>query len=394
MGFEADQKEKHVKLAEEALQHKDYKKAYFHTLKAAEFALKLAKKYSDTYPAISKTLVREANGLIDVAEDLKQKVKATPESPKVIDTSDEDKKIPEETQEKEEGGVSSPWLLAEKPNITLKDVAGLKEAKKILMDNVITPFMFPEEYHKYGIEPGTGILLFGPPGTGKTYLGKALAGQLDIPFFRVDISKVVSKWVGDTEKHITRIFEEAQKYGKAIIFFDEIDGLFSKRGSGSTVMDRAIAHFLSTVDGVEKKKYSLLLIGTTNAPWKLDEALLRPGRFSRILYVGLPDKEARKKMFEQRILPFPHDDDIDFDKLAEMSEGYSGADIDYLCRVARLKAVKRTIEQKIRFQADQEESPIKFDDLLAAFEEVKPSITKEQLERYEKWLKEHNARIA
>jgi len=327
MGFEVDKKQEHEKLAEEALKKKDYKKAFFHSLKAAEYTLKLAKKYVGDADVLASRMVKEAHGLMDIAEEIKQKMEESGDALPVGEIGDSSKI--------EADFKAKSWLLLEKPKIRLSDVAGMDEVKRILMEEVIHPFIYPEHYKKYGIEPGVGIILYGPPGTGKTYLGKALAGELDIPFFLVDISKVVSKWVGDTEKHITEIFNEAAKFGKAIIFFDEIDGLFSKRGSGSTVMDRAIAHFLSTVDGVSDKKATLLLLGTTNVPWKLDEALLRPGRFSRILYVSLPDFNARRKMFEQRISPYPHSEDIDFDKLAEKSDGYSGADIDYLCRVAR-----------------------------------------------------------
>lgn len=374
MSFDADKKQEHETAAEKALSEKDYRKAFFHIVKAAEFTLKLAERNVEDSPILAERYADDALSLLDIAEQVKQRIKAKPQKhkqPKLAEVSEEDH-------------PTSPWLLHSRPAVKFDDVAGMEDVKEVIRNEVIEPFLHPEAYQRHGVEPGTAVLLYGPPGTGKTLLGRAIAGELDIPFFLIDISRVVSKWVGDTEKHLTQIFQQASQSERAVLFFDEIDGLFSKRGSGSTVMDRAIAHFLSLVDGVEPKKTTLLMMGTTNKPWRVDEGLLRPGRFSRLIYVGLPDESARRKIFEQRIVPFPHADDIDFPALAHNSEGYSGADIDYLCKVAKIKAVRREIDSG-------QSQTLTTEDILSAFQEVSPSVSPDDLKKFEKWRKKYDA---
>ena len=195
--------------------------------------------------------------------------------------------------------------------VTFNDVAGLNDVKEQIIFNVIEPLKNPELAKKYNIKAGGKVILYGPPGTGKTFIARAIAGEVDAKFYSVNCQDLISKYMGESSKQLDALFEEAQKNERAIIFFDEMDAVASKRedatGGVDAEMARFVATFLTKVDGFKKSKTCkmLLLIGATNRPWALDPAMCRGGRFDTHIYVGLPDYEARLFMIKNAMKNVP-----------------------------------------------------------------------------------------
>jgi transitional endoplasmic reticulum ATPase len=237
----------------------------------------------------------------------------------------------ESSQESSASG--SDWIVKEKPSIRFSDVAGLEEVKEEIRLKMIYPFAHADLAEKFGIRAGGGILLYGPPGTGKTMLAKATAGELDATFFRISPADVLSKWVGEAEQNIKKLFDAAAAEARAVVFIDEIEALIpARRDEGSSVMQRVVPQILQGMEGFDKKKNSpILFLGATNVPWQLDPAVLRPGRFDEKIYIPLPDLPARVRLLELYLGKRPIADDVDFNAIAPKLEGYSGADIKYIC---------------------------------------------------------------
>ena len=174
------------------------------------------------------------------------------------------------------------------------DVAGLEDVKEEIRLRLIYPLAHPEKAQRYGIQSGGGLLLYGPPGTGKTLLARAVAGEIDAAFFTARPSELMSKWVGEAEQNIARLFDEARQCERAIIFLDEVEAMIpARRSSGSTVMQRVVPQILAELQGIRQRSSGLLFMGATNEPWALDPAVLRPGRFDARIYVGLPGSAPR-----------------------------------------------------------------------------------------------------
>src|SRR5205823_10979430 len=198
---------------------------------------------------------------------------------------------------------------------------------------MIYPFEHAELAKKFGVRLGGGILLYGPPGTGKTMLAKATAGEVEATFFRVSSADMLSKWVGEAEQNIKKLFDAAAGEKRAIIFIDEIEALIpARRDEGSSVMQRVVPQILQGMEGFDKQgDRAVLFMGATNVPWQLDPAVLRPGRFDEKIYIPLPDLQARQKMLEIYLSKRPLAENVDLVTLAKRLEGYSGADIKYIC---------------------------------------------------------------
>ena len=250
------------------------------------------------------------------------------------------KQYAETEEDEEEKMILTPM---EKPNITFDDVAGLEDVKEEIRQAIIYPLRHPEIFELYKVKAGGGILLYGPPGCGKTYIAKATAGEVSASFYHVKLGEVLSKWFGETEERIADIFETARKSQPSIIFFDEIDAIGTKRTSEDPIMGRVVNALLTEMDGVESiKGERILILGATNQPWNLDPALRRSGRFSRILLVPPPDFSARKKLFKiytrGRLLG-----DMDFSELAKLTDGYSASDIADICEMAAKIPLKEAI---------------------------------------------------
>lgn len=273
--------------------------------------------------------------------------------------------------------VSSDFILKEKPDVSFDDVAGLDNVKEEIRNKIVYPFLYPEEARKYGIQSGGGVLLYGPPGTGKTYIAKAVAHEMEAVFFSIKPADIMSKWVGESEQNIARLFSEARQQPKAVIFIDEVESLIPKRkDSGSTVMQRVVPQILAEMEGIESKKGNILFIGASNEPWSIDHAALRPGRFDEKIYVPPPDFNARVKIFQLNLKDKPIEADVDMNRLGDLTSGYSGADIRQVC----LKAALIPFHESIRTGSGR---GITMADLLTTLEVVKPSISQKTVEKYE-----------
>jgi len=267
-------------------------------------------------------------------------------------------------------------VLIEKPNVTWDDIGDLEEAKKELREAIELPLKHKEAFERLGIKPSRGILLFGPPGCGKTLLAKAVAHESDANFILVSGPEILSKWVGESEKKIREIFHRAKQVAPAIICFDEIDALAPIRGRSITdVTERIVSQLLTLMSGLEELK-DVYVLATTNRPDMLDPALLRPGRFDKQILIGVPDTNGRKEILKVHTRKMPLAKDVNIDELAEKTEGFSGADIEALCREAALNALRRDINSK----------EVKKEDFEKALKVVSPSVSKEMNKYYEKLL--------
>jgi transitional endoplasmic reticulum ATPase len=266
-------------------------------------------------------------------------------------------------------------VLVETPNVKWEDVGGIDKAKLELKEAIEWPMKFPSSFVRMGIRPPRGILLYGPPGTGKTLLAKAVAKESEANFIQVKGPSLLSMWVGKSEEGVRKIFERARQVAPCIIFFDEIDSLASKRGydSGAKVTERVLNQLLAEMDGLEELN-NIIVIGATNRPDMLDSALMRPGRFDRIVYVDVPDEQGRLSVLKIHTKNMPLDKDIDINRIAKETEGYTGADIEALCREAAMLSLRENIENKFVRRKNFDE----------AMNKVRPSVSKGDVERYKK----------
>lgn len=227
--------------------------------------------------------------------------------------------------------------------IKFNDVSGLNDAKNEVENTILLPVRYPEIYDKFKKKIGGGILLYGPPGTGKTMFAKAIASEIDAAFFAISCSDIQSKWSGEPEKNIKELFEVARTYDRAIIFFDEFDSLGFKRNSDMPVWYTSIVNeLISQIQGFHDNK-NMIIIAATNCPWNLDDALLRPGRFDRKIYVPLPDREARLSIIDKQFKDVPIDDDIDIESIVDVTDGFNCADVVEFYEQMKMSAIKRGI---------------------------------------------------
>lgn len=265
-------------------------------------------------------------------------------------------------------------VLVETPDVRWNDIGGLEEVKERLKEAVEWPLKKPEVFKKLGIRPPKGILLYGPPGTGKTLLAKAVAKESEANFILINGPSLLSKWVGESEKAVREIFRKARQTSPTIIFFDEIDSLVPRRnqGSDSKVSERVVNQVLTEIDGLESLN-DVVIIGASNRPDIIDPALLRQGRFDRLILIPSPDVESRKMIFEIYLRRMPLAKGVDVNLLAEKTEGYVGADIEGVCREAAMVALRENIDT----------SEVSLTHFEQALEIVKPSIDSEIEETYE-----------
>jgi len=238
-------------------------------------------------------------------------------------------------------------VLIEKPNIKWEQVGGMDDIKTELKEAIEWPLKNPKIFSKMGIRPTKGILLFGPPGTGKTLMVKAIATESEANFISVKGAEIMDKFVGEAEKAVKRIFQKARQAAPTIIFFDEIDAIAPKRGTdfGSKVTERVVNSLLTEMDGLEELS-DVIVVASTNRPDLLDPALIRPGRFDKIIATNVPGKKARLEIFKVHTKTMPLAKDIDIEKLAEKTDGYVGADIEAVCREAAMIALREDMEAK------------------------------------------------
>ncbi|MBW2997786.1 CDC48 family AAA ATPase [Candidatus Woesearchaeota archaeon] len=265
-------------------------------------------------------------------------------------------------------------VLVEVPNVKWEDIGGLENVKQDLREAVEWPLKSPEVFTRMGVTPPKGILLYGPPGTGKTMLAKAVATESEANFILIKGPELLSKWVGESEKAVRKVFEKARQTSPSIVFFDEIDSLAPRRGASgdNRVSERVVNQLLTEIDGLEEL-HNVVVVGATNRPDILDAALLRPGRFDRIIMVGSPDEKTRVKIFEIHTKDMPLARDVKLGEFAAQTEGYAGADIESLCREAAIIALRKDMKSK----------EIKAKDFEEALQRVRPSVTKEIEKAYE-----------
>ncbi len=283
-------------------------------------------------------------------------------------------------REGDSGADASDWIVKDKPTIGFDDIAGLEDVKQEIRLKMIYPFAHAELAQKYGIATGGGVLLFGPPGTGKTMIAKAIAHEIDATFFVVSPAEMLSKWVGEAEQNIRKLFDAAKAEETSVIFLDETEALVPRRKSGSsTVMQRVVPQILQELEGFDRKgDRALLFVGATNMPWMLDQAILRPGRLDAKIYVGLPDAPARYRLLEIYFGDRPLADEVDFGELCDRLEGHSGADIKNIAQRAAQLPFMEAI-------AGREARPISRKDILAVIDATPPSVKPADLVRYEKF---------
>lgn len=239
-------------------------------------------------------------------------------------------------------------VFVEVPNVKWEDIGGLERAKQELKEVVEWPLKYPDVFSLLNTKPPKGILLFGPPGTGKTMLVKAVANESDANFISIKGPELLSKWVGESEKAVREIFRKAKQSAPCIIFLDEIDSIVPIRSAGldSHVTERVVSQILTEMDGLEELK-DVMVIAATNRPDILDPALLRPGRLDRLIYIQSPNEKARETIFEVHLAGKPLGVDVIIEELAKMTEGYVGADIAAIVKEAVMAALREFVTPEI-----------------------------------------------
>ena len=269
-------------------------------------------------------------------------------------------------------------VLVEIPRVTWEDVGGLDDVKRQLKEMVELPMEKPESFKRLGIKPAKGIFLYGPPGTGKTLIAKALANESNANFISIKGPEIMSKWVGESEKAVRRVFKKAKQVSPAIVFLDEVDSIAPRRGSDgdSNVTERVVNQLLTSLDGLEALE-KVTVMAATNRPDIVDPALLRPGRFDLLVLIPIPDAVARKSILEIHTREMPLTDDVDLDSIVRRTEGFVGADLESLCRESGLNALRENDD------ADK----VEMRHFEAALEKACPSVDKDVMRRYNEMSK-------
>ncbi len=270
-------------------------------------------------------------------------------------------------------------IMIQAPNVRWEDVGGLDEAQTKLKEGVELPLRSPQSFKRLGIRPAKGFLLFGPPGTGKTLLAKAVAREAEANFVATKSSDLLSKWYGESEQQVSRLFERARQVAPTVIFIDEIDSLAPTRGGGlgePAVTERVVNTLLAEMDGLEDMQ-GVVVMAATNRPNLLDPALLRPGRFDELVYVPVPDAKARRKILGIHTKKMPLAADVDLDDLAERTSRFTGADLEDLTRRAGLIALRESMDV----------AEVSAEHFATALHEVRPSVTPEVEREYEEMLR-------
>ncbi|HLG11910.1 MAG TPA: CDC48 family AAA ATPase [Dehalococcoidia bacterium] len=278
--------------------------------------------------------------------------------------------------------VSKPGR--EATGVTYEDIGGLRKQMNRIREMIEMPLRYPELFERLGIEPPKGVLLYGPPGCGKTLMAKALANETSAYFTHIGGPEIMGKYYGESEERLRTIFEEAQEHAPAILFIDEIDAVAPKReemGAQQQVEKRVVAQLLSLMDGL-KARGQIAIIGATNAPNLIDPALRRPGRFDREINIGVPERSGRREILDVHTRGMPLAEDVSLDRLAEITHGFVGADLAALCREAAM-ATLRGIAEDIPLDAEfipfdlLSRLEVKMSDFLEALKEVEPSALRE-----------------
>ncbi len=289
-------------------------------------------------------------------------------------------------QEKFPEECTADFLYTSIPDVSFDDVAGLDIVKKELKESIEWQLKYPDLLKKMGLRPIKGLLLYGPPGTGKTFVVKAAAGQFKIPLIIVDPATLLSKWLGESEKMVARIFSCARKINPCIVFIDETDKVFPLEVSGSDAPKRIEAQLLQELDGIRSGE-GFIVIFASNEPWKINPALIRAGRIDKVIYVGPPDREMREKLFKLYLRGVELAEDVDIGRLVDLTEPnqegyYSAAAIALICNEAK-KNLLRDYEKTKMLR------PLTMNDIISAIKITRRDIPRSVVERHISWGKEH-----
>jgi transitional endoplasmic reticulum ATPase len=272
--------------------------------------------------------------------------------------------------------------VVEVPDVTWDDIGGLEDVKKNLQEMILYPIEHPDKFHKFGMQPSKGVLFYGPPGCGKTLLAKAVAHECSSNFISIKGPELLTMWFGESEANVREVFDKARGAAPCVLFFDELDSVGTARGSSQGdaggAGDRVLNQLLTEMDGVNAKK-NLFFIGATNRPDILDEALIRPGRLDQLIYIPLPDKPSRVNVLKAVLRKSPISNNISMDFLAELTDGFTGADLTELCQRATKAAIRESIEADEQRKALMRENP-DGDQQMAEMEDPVPVITRKHFE--------------
>ena len=268
-------------------------------------------------------------------------------------------------------------------SVTLEDVVGLEDVKREIDRLIVQPQKFSELYKKFNRKPKGGILLYGVPGTGKTMIAKAIANEINAPFYSIKCSEIASKWFGESEQKVQSLFEQIAENPCTILFFDEFDALGCSRDVDCNATNRIVSELLVQIQGVEESANTVIVMAATNRPWDIDSAFLRSGRFSKSIYVDLPDCEARREIVVKNLKNVPVADDFDYDMVAKLTEGFNSADVVEFCEALKDEAIGRSIMLN-------EESSIQTSDIDFVKDQIKSTVNPNDIKRMNEYGK--NAR--
>ena len=364
MTFLKDKKDERARLAIEAATARRFRTAYVHAAETARLAFCLAETSEG---AIARAYLDDANGWLDLAASLKGLQNQTD-----VESDIGKSQMFRTSQSKS----SSRWLVEGRPTERFSDVAGLEEVKRIVFDDVINAAKYSDAYRAMGVESGGGALMYGPPGNGKTLIARAIAGELNAAFFAVSGALIKDKYVGETEKNMRRLFEDAAQYDRAVVFIDEVHSLLTRRGSEKAC---AVDEFLVMTDGFAKLDNTMLILGATNYPWLIDAAALR--RFKNLVYVGMPDVAALRQILERQFKDVPSREPLEFDRYATetKTKGLSGADVAQVAETAKKSAIRRMIKEGASAPT------LVPNDIESAISNAKPTVSEETIRKYRDW---------